>query len=230
MVRPTLKKQIPNLQEAIKETSWKQIAEFGAPALSLRAIARELKITAPAIYNYFLRRDDLVTALIVDAYTSLGDSQKSTLESMSKKDTATRFSALGVAYRDWAVAYPQRYQLIFGTPIPNYHAPEDTTTPAAAWALMPLIETIQALYNEGRLRVERLPKPSLQLETMLGAWRKFTGDAAETEVLYVACVVWSRVHGLMMLELGKQLPSFFTDPDEIFHREIATMVSQYIGE
>ena len=53
MVRPTLKKQIPNLQEAIKETAWKQIAEFGAAALSLRAIARELKITAPAIYNYF---------------------------------------------------------------------------------------------------------------------------------------------------------------------------------
>ncbi len=53
MVRPIKNKQIPNLQEAIKETAWKQIAEFGAPALSLRAIARELKITAPAIYNYF---------------------------------------------------------------------------------------------------------------------------------------------------------------------------------
>ena len=75
MVRPTIKKQIPNLQEAIKETAWKQIAEFGAPALSLRAIARELKITAPAIYNYFPDRDALVTALIIDAYTSFGDSQ-----------------------------------------------------------------------------------------------------------------------------------------------------------
>jgi AcrR family transcriptional regulator len=74
MVRPSKKQQIPNIQDVIKETAWKQIAEFGAPALSLRAIARELKITAPAIYNYFPRRDDLVTALIVDAYTSLGDS------------------------------------------------------------------------------------------------------------------------------------------------------------
>ena len=79
MVRPTLKKQIPNLQDAIKETTWKQIAEDGAAALSLRAIARELKITAPAIYNYFPRRDDLVTALIVDAFTSLADSQKQSI-------------------------------------------------------------------------------------------------------------------------------------------------------
>jgi len=53
MVRPTLKKQIPNLQEAIKETAWNQIAEFGAAALSLRAIARELKITAPYIGIFY---------------------------------------------------------------------------------------------------------------------------------------------------------------------------------
>jgi AcrR family transcriptional regulator len=230
MVRPTLKKQIPNLQETIKDTAWKQITEFGAPALSLRAIARELNITAPAIYNYFPRRDDLVTALIMDAYTSLGDSQKSTLEAMSKNDVAACFSALGTAYRDWAVTYPQRYQLIFGTPIPNYDAPEDTTTPAAAWALLPLIETIQALYNEGSLRVERLAKPSAQLKSMLEAWKQFTGNVAEIEVLYTAYVIWSRVHGLMMLELGGQLPSFFTDPGEIFRREIATMANQYIGE
>lgn len=230
MVRPTLKKQIPNLQEAIQETAWKQIAEFGAPALSLRAIARELKITAPAIYNYFPSRNDLVTALIVDAYTSLGDSQKSTLENMSKKDGLARFSALGIAYRDWAVTYPQRYQLIFGTPIPNYDAPEDTTTPAAAWALLPLIETIQALYDEGNLQVERLAKPSAKLKSMLEAWRQFTGNVAETEALYIAYVVWSRVHGLVMLELGGQLPSFFTDPGELFRREIATMVNQYIRE
>ena len=75
MVRPTLKKQIPNLHEAIKDAAWKQIAKEGAPALSLRAVARNLKITAPAIYNYFPSRDELVTALIIYAYTSFGDSQ-----------------------------------------------------------------------------------------------------------------------------------------------------------
>ena len=230
MVRPIRKEQIPNLQEAIKDTAWKQIAEFGAPALSLRAIARELKITAPAIYNYFPSRDHLVTALIVDAYTSLGDSQKSTLENVAKKDSASRFSTLGIAYRDWAVTYPQRYQLIFGTPIPNYDAPEDTTTPAAAWALLPLIQTVKALHVEGNLRVGKLAKLTSKLKAMLEAWEQFTGGVVEIEVLYVAYVVWSRVHGLVALELGKQLPSFFTDPGEIFRREIATMINQYIGE
>ena len=76
MVRPIRNKQIPNLQDAIKEAAWRQIAEYGAPALSLRAIAWELKIgMAPAIYNYFPDRDALVTALIIDAYKSFGDLQ-----------------------------------------------------------------------------------------------------------------------------------------------------------
>ena len=111
MVRPVKKKQIPNLDEAIKETAWKQITELGAPALSLRAIARELKITAPAIYNYFPDRDALVTALIIDAFTSFGDSQLEARDSVDKNDHAGRVRAIGIAYRNWAHAYPQRYHL-----------------------------------------------------------------------------------------------------------------------
>lgn len=233
MVRPVKKKQIPNLQDAIKETAWKQIAEFGAPALSLRAIARELNITAPAIYNYFPSRDDLVTALIVDAFTSLGDSQKSAVKAIPANKLEARFTALGLAYRDWATQYEQRYQLIFGTPIPSYEAPADVTLPAAAWALIPLIEALQALYEAGKLRITTLPKLHPALKAMLVVWQEFVGKAGmqvHIEVLYLSFVVWSRVHGLVTLELGHQSPSFITDPGEIFRREIASMASQYTGE
>ena len=232
MVRPVKRKQIPNLQEAIKETAWKQIAEFGAPALSLRAIARELKITAPAIYNYFPSRDDLVTALIVDAFTSLGDSQKSVLEANAGKESTARLSRLGLAYRDWAVTYPQRYQLIFGTPIPGYEAPADVTLPAAAWALVPLIETIQTLHETEKLRSDNLAKLTPKLRSMLVAWQEFvnqSGIQVHIEVLYLALVIWSRVHGLVTLELGHQHPSFIDDPGEIFRREIANIQLQYVA-
>lgn len=232
MVRPIKRKQIPNLQEAIKETAWKQIAEFGAPTLSLRAIARELKITAPAIYNYFPNRDALVTALIVDAFTSLGDAQKKIIEGIPASKLETRFTALGLAYRDWAIQYEQRYQLIFGTPIPGYSAPEDATVPAAAWALVPLMETVQALYDADKLRAERLPKLTSALRSMLEAWQEFVrsaGSELHIEVLYLVYIVWSRVHGLVALELGHQTPSFITDPGEIFRREIESIKQQYLG-
>ena len=135
MVRPKRSAQISDLQEAIKETAWKQIAEFGAPTLSLRAIARELGITAPAIYNYFPRRDDLVTALIIDAYSSFGDSQIAARDAVPADDLMGRLMAIGVAYRDWALAYSQRYQLLFGTPIPGYDAPMEKVMPSGARSL-----------------------------------------------------------------------------------------------
>jgi AcrR family transcriptional regulator len=106
MVRPTRKAQHTDLQQAIQDTAWQQIAQEGAPALSLRAIARALKITAPAIYNYFPSRDELVTALIIDAYTSFGDSQLAARDAVSEADLVGRFRAIGLAYRQWAFTHP----------------------------------------------------------------------------------------------------------------------------
>jgi len=233
MVRPIKKKQIPNLDEAIKATAWKQIAEFGAPALSLRAIARALKITAPAIYNYFPNRDALVTALIVDAFTSLGDSQKTAIESIPASKLDKRFIALGLAYRDWAVQYEQRYQLIFGTPIPGYEAPADITLPAAAWALVPLMETVQAFASAQKLNIKSLAKLTPALKSMLEAWQTFVegnGLQIHIEALYLTYIIWTRVHGLVTLELGHHAPSFITDPGEVFRREILNMQLQYVSQ
>lgn len=225
---PRLKKtQQANLQEAIRETAWQQIAEYGAPALSLRAIARRLGITAPAIYNYYPDRDALVTALIVEAFTSLGDSQTASIRDLPSLDYASRLTTLGCNYRDWALAYPQRYQLIFGTPLPGYQAPADITLPAAAWALLPLIETLQAIIQAGRLRLEQSAPRTPELTGMLEAWSQFAGKA-DVEVLYAALVIWSRVHGLVMMEIGKQMPSFITDPGKVYDREIENIQIQYL--
>lgn len=224
--RPRRSAQIPHLQAAIQETAWAQIAELGAPALSLRAVARALNITAPAIYNYFPSRDDLVTALIVDAYTSLADSQQDVLNRLTHASPQEQLIALGMEYRQWALRYPQRYQLIFGTPIPHYHAPKDITNPAASRALLSLMQVIQRLCT-----IQNPPRPHLALmtpalETMLTAWQS-AGVPLEREVLYLAVVIWSRVHGLVQLEIGRQFPPAVTDAGEIFEREIRSMLIQY---
>ena len=227
--RPKRTVQPSDLRERIIATAWEQIAAQGAAALSLRAIARELKITAPAIYNYFQRRDDLVTALIIEAFTALGDSQRSALSLIPDAGLVEQFSSLGLAYRQWALSYPQRYHLIFGTPIPGYQAPSDRTVPAAAWALQPLIETLQALFMVNQLRFDALAPMTPKLKIMLEAWQSF-GVQADIEVLYLALVVWSRVHGLVIMEIGQQFPSFITDAGEIFRREIENMIHEYIKE
>jgi AcrR family transcriptional regulator len=226
--RPKKNQQQANLVEAIKEIAWKQIAESGAPTLSLRGIARELGITAPAIYNYYPNRDALVAALILDAFTSLGESQKESIRGLPPYYYLRKLSTLGLAYREWAITYPQRYQLIFGTPIPGYHAPEDTTLPAAAYALSPLIETLQDIFLAGKLPSKNFPRRTDELTSMLEAWSQFAGGQ-DPEVLYAALVIWSRVHGLVMLEISNQMPAFITDPGEVFRREIETIKNHYVS-
>lgn len=229
MVRPIKKKQIPNLQEAIKDTAWKQIAGYGAPALSLRAIARELKITAPAIYNYFPDRDALVTALIIDAFTSFGDWQLEARDSVHADDPGGRMKAIGLAYRDWAHAYPQRYQLIFGTPIPGYKGPVDKIFPSSARSLSALVSVVEGLRLAGKLKVDSFPKIKSEYKVTFEMWKTYGGEA-DVLSLSVAMVIWSRVHGIVSLEIGGNLPPFGAKGDALYLYELASIKQQFIKE
>ena len=229
MVRPSKKTQIPNLQEAIKETAWKQIAELGTPALSLRAIARELNITAPAIYNYFPDRDALVTALIIDAYKSFGDSQLEARDSIPASDVSGRMNAIGIAYRTWAHTHPQRYQLIFGTPIPGYEAPLMEVLPSSARSLSALLSVVEQLRTSGKLNVKSFPEVKDEYKVGFDMWKQYGGDV-DVLSLSVAMVIWSRVHGIVSLEIAGNLPPFGTSGDELYLFEMESIGRQFIKE
>lgn len=227
MPRPT-KSQSGNLAEEIKAVAWRQIAEQGASALSLRAIARELSITAPAIYNYFPRRDDLVTELIVDAFTSFGDSQIAALETIPSGDHAGRLRALGLAYRQWAVTHPQRYMLIFGAPIPGYSAPAERTAPAAARALDVLVGVLADAHHANKLALNPDLSLTPAVQEMMAAWQASRSPGVERRVLALALSIWGWAHGLVMLEIGNQYPPFVSDPGELYRYDLERIVRSNI--
>jgi len=229
MARPIKKKQIPNLQEAIKETAWKQIAEYGAPALSLRAIARELKITAPAIYNYFPDRDALVTALIIDAFMSFGDWQLEARDSVPAEDHILRMTAIGLAYRNWAHTFPQRYQLIFGTPIPGYKGPIEKILPSSARSLSALVSVVESMRVAGKLNVDAFPKVKPEYKISFEMWKTHGGEA-DVLSLSVAMIIWARVHGIVSLEIGGNLPPFGPKGDALYVYELNSIHQQFIKE
>jgi len=228
MVRPKRSEQTINLNSEIKAKAWEQIAEFGAAALSLRRIARALGIAAPSIYHYYPNRDALVTALILEAFNSLAETLRQAAAAAAAEDYPAKLATMGRAYRQWAMDQPQRYQLIFGTPIPGYAAPEEITLPAAAAGFVPLTETLQAALTAGRLRMDILPPLTPNLASMLNEWQRVE-EHADSEVLYLALIFWSRIHGLMMFEINGQFPSFIADPGEVFDREMNTIGIQYFG-
>ena len=229
MVRPIKKKQIPNLQEAIKETAWTQIAEFGAPALSLRAIARELKITAPAIYNYFPDRDALVTELIIDAYTSFGDWQIDASDAISINKYADRLKAIGLAYRNWAHTYPQRYELIFGTPIPGYEPPIEKIFPSSARSISALFNVVESIRAAGKLNLNTFPTVKDEFKPHYQMWEEYF-NTVHPHSMYVAMIIWARVHGIVSLEIQGNLPPFGKKGDALYLFELESNTRQFIKE
>jgi len=215
-------------REEIKTIAWAQIAEHGAATLSLRAIAREMGMTAPGLYRYYKDRDALVTALIVDAYASLGDSQIASIADLPPGDHARRLKATGLAYREWALTYPQRYLPIFGTPLPGYHAPMEITQPVAARSLNTLISVLDAAWRDGILNRETPPELSEKLRGQLREWASLQ-PVEDEYILYLTLVIWSRVHGLVMIEISNQYPPSLEETAEIFNREIEMILKEYLA-
>jgi AcrR family transcriptional regulator len=213
-------------RQEIIAVAWKQIAENGASALSLRAIAREMEVTAPGLYRYFPDRDALVTDLIVEAFTSLGAALLAGQESIPAGDHAGRLIATGMAYRAWAVTYPQRYALIFGTPIPGYQAPSEVTMPAAAQSLNVLIKVLDDAILDGKLPIPEPPPVARELQLQIEAWREQVNSSAHPYAHYLALTIWSRVHGLVSLEIGHQFPPSLTSLESIYRQEIHALMQQ----
>jgi AcrR family transcriptional regulator len=227
--RPRNDERHPDLQTAIKETAWQQIAELGATALNLRAIARDLGIAAPSIYNYFPNRDALITALIVDAFASLADSQAAAIVAIPEQEHAQRLLALGINYREWAMAKPERYQLIFGTPLAGYIAPFEITQPVAGRSLTVLMNVLMAGHAAGKLCPETGHALSPQMQTMFADWQQQRG-AADEQVQFLAFSIWAHVHGLVSIEIGQQYPPFITDAGEIFRHALGLLVIRYFPD
>jgi len=94
------------LGEAVVAAAWRQIAEHGAGSVTLRGVAREVGVTAPAVYRYFSSRDDLLTRLVIDAFTLFGDAQIAARDAVPAEDPVGRLLAMGRAYREWALNHP----------------------------------------------------------------------------------------------------------------------------
>lgn len=129
---------------AIKDEARRQLADQGAAKLSLRAVARELGMVSSGLYRYFPSRDDLLTALIIDAYDAIGEAAEAALAPAGRATDHDRWVMVCAAVRRWALAHPHEYALIYGSPVPGYAAPQATVGPASRVALVLISVTLDA--------------------------------------------------------------------------------------
>ncbi|MFB7992171.1 TetR/AcrR family transcriptional regulator [Streptomyces sp. NPDC056002] len=218
---------------AIKDEARRQLAAEGAAKLSLRAVARELGMVSSALYRYFPSRDDLLTALIIDAYDSVGEAAEradaALLEEAAKSGAGAiapvrRWVTVGEAVRAWALAHPHEYALIFGSPVPGYTAPM-TTVPAASRVGLLFVGIVRDAY-QGR----GIAEPPLSEELRPEAERLGAHLAPDLPPAVVAALVaaWAQLFGLIGFELFGQFNRVVEDRSTFF-THAATQLAHGVG-
>jgi len=210
------------LTREIKDAARRQLAEVGAHGLSLRAVSRELGMVSSALYRYFPSRDHLLTVLIIDAYNAIGEAAEGA--DQPDAEPLARWRAIWTATRDWARAHPHEYALIYGSPVPGYQAPQDTTGPAARVALAlirvaessPLRPAFPGSPMPAQLR-RQAETLATQLDTKLAA-----DDLARL------LIAWTQLFGAISFDVyGQYVGS--ADPADAFFEYTTLQLAEFVG-
>lgn len=185
----------------IRDVARRQLGVTGAAALSLRAVAREMGLSAPALYRYYDDRNALLVALIVDAYTSLCEQVEVARDAQPEAAATARLAAGSLAYRQWGIDRPHEFALVFGGPVPGFSAPDDGPTYDAGGRFGQLFLELFGATGAGRLEGPAAQTRDAELDRALTAAAQQCGMAmgAGTMQLFVSC--WGRLHGLISLEV-----------------------------
>ncbi|QYC39803.1 putative HTH-type transcriptional regulator [Nonomuraea coxensis DSM 45129] len=198
------------LTREITDIARRQLATEGAGGLSLRAVAREMGMVSSAIYRYFPSRDDLLTALIIDGYNALGEAVEQGEAACPREDHLGRWLAACHALRDWAVAHPHEYALLYGSPVPGYQAPQDTVV-ARERDVLVLGKLVADAWGAGAVRLpERLPAPPPELAAETGAFRELMPGVPD-DVVWAAAAAWTSLYGWVNFEVFGQFNNVLDD-------------------
>jgi len=208
----------------IKTVARRHLETDGAN-LSLRAVARDMGMVSSALYRYFPSRDELLTALILDAYNNLGAAVEAADAAVTDRTSLrSRWLTAARAIRNWALAKPAEYALLFGSPVPGYAAPQDTIAAAARTSLV-LIRILADGHASGALTTGydgRLQLPGA-LRADLAAVARQVATGLPEELLLVGMTGWLNLFGTVSFELFGQLNNVIEARAQFFDQQMELM-------
>ncbi|MCO5968654.1 TetR/AcrR family transcriptional regulator [Actinoallomurus soli] len=207
------------LTREIKEAARRRLSVSGAQGLSLRAVARELGMVSSALYRYFASRDELLTALIIDAYDALATEIEAADRAALSTDFRGRWEAACRATRAWATAHPHEYALVYGSPVPGYQAPETTIAPGAR-VPMALLSIVRDAHQAGALAAREEPPLPPVLADQAAHIAGLLDSDIPNGVIIRSATAWTQLFGLITFELFGQYANSLDPADAFFDYSI----------
>ncbi|MEO8224970.1 MAG: WHG domain-containing protein [Gammaproteobacteria bacterium] len=212
--------------DEIKSTARRHLSTDGAN-LSLRAVARDMGMVSSAIYRYFASRDELLTALIVDAYNEVGAAAEAGDAAIAdREDLRGRWLGICTGVRRWALSAPAEYALLYGSPVPGYVAPPETVLAATRTATV-MGQIIVDGVSSGVLAdagAEDLPQ---ELRSDFSRLRVTLAPGIPESRLALGMIGWIHLFGAISFELFGQFNNAIEARDEYFEyqmRHLAEMI------
>jgi AcrR family transcriptional regulator len=222
-------KSVLNRRERLRTTTVAEIKALarqllvagGPPAISLRAIAREMGMTAPAIYRYFPSLDALVADLTGDLYGELTAEVEAAR--VPGQTTLDQLLEMARAFRRWSLAHPAEFGLLFGNPVPGVtRFEEDCLRPDHPGARFgaPFLEAFATLYASRDVTGRGLT------EEQFAPFTASSGVALPPPVVHAYLSAWARLYGVVALEVFGHMRWALQDTSALFEVELAAFVDE----
>jgi AcrR family transcriptional regulator len=208
----------------IKDVARRMVVTGGAHAVSLRAIAREMGMTAPAIYRYFPSLDALVSELAEDLYAEMSGEVEAARDAEPEDEPLRRMLAMARAFRRWSIGHPAEFGLIFGAPVPGVVEFQQgcLLDQHAGYRFGgAFLEVFAALWRQSPFPTPPRELISKRLVEDLGPYREAMGPDLPIEVMYVYLSAWTRLYGIVAMEVFGHLTWALSDAGSLFETELA---------
>ncbi|TVY99748.1 TetR/AcrR family transcriptional regulator [Trebonia kvetii] len=228
--------------EEITATARRLLVEQGPEAASLRAIAREMGMTAPGLYRYYSSREELLRHVIATMFTELSRDIHRAIDEVglssggvafargeAAPDEIQRHLALKLVaacreFRRWGLSHKDEFTLLFGVPLPGF---DDGRFDVAQECAMEFAGTFYGLFIE-LWSFTHFPVPApgaidKALRAQLGRFRAALGTDVPDGAVLVFLRCWVLLYGAVSMEVFGHLGFALDDPAPMFEFTLADL-------
>ncbi|WP_063734089.1 TetR/AcrR family transcriptional regulator [Streptomyces sp. RTd22] len=203
----------------IHQTARRLLVTKGSAAVTINAVAREMGMSGPSLYHYYASRDALVDAVTADFFQELAEAMEGDRDKNTGASLADRFLASCRAMRTWAVAHPAEFEWIFASPVGGgQHQPDSARRAAGMRFAHVFLDMIVEVWNTRPFPVPDLGEQPERLREQLRAYSRLIDGRLPAEAVQVYVTGWSRLYGLLCLEVLHQMDFALTDMEPLFEQ------------
>ncbi|MGY1738004.1 TetR/AcrR family transcriptional regulator [Geodermatophilus sp. SYSU D00684] len=213
----------------IRSAARRVLVEHGPDGLALRAIAREVGLTAPALYRYYASREELVEQVVADLYDELCDHLEAARDAVVPPRPGAQLLVTARAFRTWAVGHPAEFGLLFGSAADGVVPDETGEGPAAVAGRRfggVFAALLAAVYFQRPFPVPADADLAPDFQEQLRAWCAKLPVELPLGVMAVFLSCWVRLYGLVCMEVFGHLKFALVDAAPLFEAEMRAIGEQ----